>query len=77
VLDVVLDFWRKEVALYRRDTLGRLRGDDVNAEDAAVWLGELNSYLNEPQRRVSLSYNRYKLKMTELIFRTCDHDPGA
>jgi hypothetical protein len=30
-------------------------GDDVDAEDAAVWFRELNSYLRAPHRLVSLS----------------------
>lgn len=50
MLDIVLDCRGEEVALYSRDALGRLRGDDVDAEDTAIWLCELNSYLGVTQR---------------------------
>lgn len=45
VLDVRLDCGGEEVALDRRDALGRLRRDDVDAEDAAVGFRQLDSYL--------------------------------
>jgi hypothetical protein len=55
VLDIVLDFRGEEIALYRGHTLWWLRGDDVDAQDASVWLCELNSYLYIQDSLVSLS----------------------
>src|SRR5437764_5265867 len=42
-LDLILDSRAEEVALYGRDALGRLCGDDVYAEHPALWPCELNS----------------------------------
>ena len=46
VLDVFLDVGGEEVALYCRDTLWGLCRDDVDADDATVWLSEFDSYLD-------------------------------
>jgi hypothetical protein len=56
-LDLILDSRAEEVALYGRDALGWLRGDDVDAEDPAVWFCQFNSYLDAIHRRVSISYD--------------------
>lgn len=45
ILDGFLDPSREKVSLDRGDALGGLRGDDVDAEDAAVGFGALVCYL--------------------------------
>jgi hypothetical protein len=61
--------------LYGRDALGRLRGDDVDAEDTAVWLCQLNSYLDiYTDESVSLMIMEAPSRSDSY---TWDHDPGA